>query len=150
MRKHTPEPWFIGRSRITSLNVCCIDSDGNEAIVASPNFNFSNHHEIARRIVACVNACAGMETEHLENQSMLGETLLDRFNLLKSEAGKLTKQRDQLLASLKDLLSSKAEPGMFAGVMAADNAAKLIKSIEDSKWAGGGHSPDAAPKLGGE
>ena len=61
----------------------------------------------------------------------------------------LVRQRDQLLASLKDLLSSKAEPGMFAGVMAADNAAKLIKSIEDSKWAGSGHSPDAAPKLGG-
>ena len=50
----------------------------------------------ARRIVACVNACEGMETEHLENQS-----LLDRLNPLKSEVGKLTKQRDQLLAALE-------------------------------------------------
>ena len=62
----------------------------------------------------------------------------------------LVRQRDQLLASLKELLSSKTDTGLFAGVMAADNAAKLIKSIEDIKWAGGGHSPDAAPKLGGE
>ena len=78
---------------------------------------------------------------------MLGETLLDRFNLLKSEAGKLTKQRDQLLASLKALLYSKAEHGLFAGVAAADNAAKLIKSIEDGEWIGAGHSPDAGKMV---
>lgn len=62
----------------------------------------------------------------------------------------LVRQRDQLLASLKELLSSKAEPGLFAGVAAAYNAAKLIKSIEDGEWISAGHSPDAAPKLGGE
>lgn len=55
----------------------------------------------------------------------------------------MVRQRDQLLASLKDLLSSKTDPGLFAGVVAADNAAKLIKSIEDSEWIGGGHSPEA-------
>ena len=57
MSNHPTEPWFIGTSHITNLNICYTDSDCHEAIVASPNFNFINHHAIARRIVACVNAC---------------------------------------------------------------------------------------------
>ena len=83
MSKHTPEPWSIGTSRITSLNICAKDSDGNEAIVASPNFNFSNHHENAVRIVTCINACAGMEDPA-------------------AEIAELKRQRDELL----DVLST--------------------------------------------
>lgn len=40
----------------------------------------------ARRIVACVNACAGLDTELLENIVMLGDTLLSRIEALKKEA----------------------------------------------------------------
>ena len=82
MSKHTPEPWSIGTSRITSLNICAIDLYGNKAIVASPNFNFSNHHENALRIVTCVNACAGMadpaaEIAELKRQR---DELIDEFD----------------------------------------------------------------------
>lgn len=56
----------------------------------------------------------------------------------------LTKRSDELLDSLKELLSSKAEHGLFAGVAAADNAIKLVKSIEDAERIGADHSPDAA------
>ena len=59
----------------------------------------------------------------------------------------LVRQRDELLASLKALLSSKAEPGLFAGVAAADNAMKLVKSIEDGEWVGSDHSPDAGKMV---
>ena len=87
MNKHTPEPWSIGTSRITSLSICAIDSDGNEAIIASPNFNFSNHHENARRIVTCVNACAGMDDPA-------------------AEIAELKRQRDELLAAMKTIANS--------------------------------------------
>lgn len=92
MSNHAKEPWFIGRSRITSLNICYTDSDGNEAIVASPNFNFSNHHEIARRIAACVNALAGVPTEWIEKFG------IDGSENVAQENARLTKQRDELLA----------------------------------------------------
>ena len=59
----------------------------------------------------------------------------------------LTKQRDELLASLKELLYSKAYPGLFAGVVAADNAAKLIKSIEDAKLTSADNFPYAAKMV---
>jgi hypothetical protein len=43
--------------------------------------------EDARRLVACWNACAGLDTELLENIVMTGETLRSRFELLKQEIG---------------------------------------------------------------
>lgn len=97
MSNHPTEPWFIGTSRITNLNICYTDSDGHEAIIASPNFNFSNHHVIARRIVACVNALAGVPTEWLEKFSIAGSENVAQEN------ARLTKQRDELLESLEDL-----------------------------------------------
>lgn len=104
MNNHTPEPWE--KSEKANGNWWHI-SAGNQAIAAvhaaSKKRNepyASMFEENARRIVACVNACAGMETEHLENQAMLGETLLDRFSLFKREADELAKQRYELLAEL--------------------------------------------------
>ena len=41
----------------------------------------------ARRIAACVNACAGLGTAHLENIVMVGDTLLSRIELLKTYKG---------------------------------------------------------------
>ena len=41
----------------------------------------------ARRLVACWNACVGLDTELLENILMTGETLKSRFELLKQEIG---------------------------------------------------------------
>ena len=95
MSKHTPEPWSIGTSRITSLNICAIDSDGSEAIVASPNFNFSNHHENAVRIVTCVNACAGISTAALESMPINSSYLA-----VVDERDQLRRQRDELLDAL--------------------------------------------------
>ena len=157
MRKHTPGPWRVAAKALVRLD---------QAYLIEPvdhhNFEYgaalaaTSQHD-ARRIVACVNACAGMETEHLENQSMLGETLLDRFNLLKSEAGKLTKQRDELLAALHDaatsletiqlrsfgadsFLDDKHSMRAYAG----SRAAVARESMAKAKGGAVNHFPDAA------
>ena len=85
--------------------------------------------------VAIDNAIKGRLPEH--------HSMLNRLQII----AKLAAQRDQLLASLKELLSSKAEPGLFAGVAAADNAMKLVKSIEDGEWVVADHSPDAGKMV---
>ena len=116
MSKHTPEPWYCqdngtyfdiygdnDQQRIG--DTCASSCDGNRGL---GDIN-------ARRIVACVNACEGMETEHIENQSMLGETLIDRFNLLKREVGELTKQRDELLAALQGMIDIASDSQGVAG-----------------------------------
>jgi len=58
----------------------------------------------ARRIVACVNACAGLSTALLENITMLGDTLKDRIDVLRNEAN----QRDELLEVLEGLIDEVA------------------------------------------
>ena len=63
---HTPEPWFFVRGMIYSHTQL---GDGN-----------------ARRIVACVNACQGFETEELEQLVKDGDTLK---TLIASFAGKM-------------------------------------------------------------
>lgn len=55
-----------------------------------------NRLEDARRIVACVNACAGLPTEQLESSPLGG--------VLNGVAG-LIAQRDELLAALEGLLA---------------------------------------------
>ena|SRR3972149_5924932 len=52
--------------------------------------------ENARRIVACVNACAGLNTDLLENIAMTGG-LVERFSLI----NQTERQRDELLTALK-------------------------------------------------
>ena len=68
--KHTPEPWFWDQGDIGeeySALYCDIYVDLGDFIVASVN-----HTDVpigranAARIVACVNACAGIPTEQLE------------------------------------------------------------------------------------
>ena len=105
MSNHTPEPWSLLEAGDSIKHQVPVSSDRTSILTIATEgaiaFGAVYSADDARRIVACVNACEGMETEHLENQSMLGETLLDRFNLLKIEAGKLTKQRDELLEALE-------------------------------------------------
>ncbi len=65
--KHTPEPWEWGDVEID----CPTDDFYSEAIKAGPAEvpSLSNPERAeadARRIVACVNACAGIPTEDLE------------------------------------------------------------------------------------
>ena len=89
--KHTQEPWRANDAQADidgpngePVAVCyCNDESGDDA------------KENARRIVACVNACAGIPTD-----------MLERFNAIvvaMYEVSKIEKQRDTLLAALRYL-----------------------------------------------
>lgn len=100
MSKHTPEPWVM--STKASGNWWHI-SAGNQAIAtvhaASKKRNepYASMFEAnARRIIACVNACAGVDTDLLE----AGE--LDKPTMLVIQENKDLKHRcDELLAALE-------------------------------------------------
>lgn len=64
----------------------------------------------ARRLVACWNACQGLDTDLLESITMLGETLADRFELRNSTERELTTQRDELLEALEHLMEMTEPP----------------------------------------
>ena len=63
MANHTPEPW-----KTDELEIFIFGNDGN--LTATPFMCAGRPSETAnanaRRIVACVNACAGIPTEDLE------------------------------------------------------------------------------------
>lgn len=64
---HTPEPWRIGRTGITGA-VSIVAGDRPPTLVTEVIQSCTDQPamENARRIVACVNACAGIPTEELE------------------------------------------------------------------------------------
>lgn len=79
---HTEEPWEY----VTQYpGECCWNLKQRGAEYLS-GFEMINSPELskddARRIVACVNSCKGLTTEHLENILLLGDTLLDRIKVL--------------------------------------------------------------------
>ncbi len=88
--EHTPEPWHLGTQLVTNLKICVRLEDGGEYVIADTNWNFPDDAKAnARRIVACVNACAGVPTELLEDNPAPFSRLLE--------------ERDELLAALDTL-----------------------------------------------
>lgn len=80
--KHTPEPLSYGE-----------DNDGWYVARGNEQIGYCLTEDDARRIVACVNACDGLDVEELE-----------RFGLgsaLGSEIVNLRRMRDDLLAALE-------------------------------------------------
>lgn len=62
MREHSKEPWKVEETHVCGQLAWEITSD-TDLIVAGES---GTPLEDARRIVACVNACAGKTTEELE------------------------------------------------------------------------------------
>jgi hypothetical protein len=58
--KHTKEPWEVVMNR-NAMGHSIKRPDGGSVVLGALNY------EDARRIVACVNACAGIPTEMLED-----------------------------------------------------------------------------------
>jgi hypothetical protein len=101
---HTPEPWALHEAALKHGNVFITSADDAWLItigVPATALHIAN----ARRIVACVNACAGIDNERLI------EFDLHRSNLkLVDKIMALEQQRDELLAALQDLLSMQDVP----------------------------------------
>lgn len=104
--KHTPEPW---RSFNNGQGVVGVSTDRSDVCWTrieeggwlDSDRTIDIDYENARRIVACVNACAGCATEVLETAPV------GFFNSTYGHPKyleKITKQRDELLAALKKVL----------------------------------------------
>ena len=95
MSKHAQEPCGVFQYasgdvfvsyKEASFHICEIGSEDDDSVIPD-----------ARRIVACVNACAGLPTEQLESSPPGG--------ILNGVAG-LIAQRDELLAALEIIAAS--------------------------------------------
>ena len=101
--KHTPEPWAYGE-----------DNDGWYVEKDVIQIAHGLTEEDARRITACVNACAGCATEVLETAPV------GFFNSTYGHPKyleEITKQRDELLAALENcrLLAARHRKEEWAG-----------------------------------
>ena len=98
---HTKEPWKTGTNGAplywwSGQVIGSIEGD-SEGVIATCNQNYSElSTSNARRIVACVNACAGIETEELELNVPVLDALdflrakLDRYAIALSRIGALS------------------------------------------------------------
>lgn len=66
---HTEEPWVLEKSRPWVIQPSRPSFDWIASVQVS---NVQNWEDNARRIVACVNACAGIPTEQLQIEPYLG------------------------------------------------------------------------------
>ena len=97
-QKHAPEPWQYRRSQFF------VNDHEGRCVIGECNTNFPELSVAnARRIVACVNACAGISTENLEDNLPVKE-LADRYNAA-------LKQRDMLLDVLKQIAKVETHGG---------------------------------------
>jgi len=93
---HTKEPWADdGFARIGATGSDQFNGGFSTAICEGPD-----KQDNARRIVACVNACAGIPTQDLERVEY---EIAPVFELLVQT----TKQRDKLLAALEEICWSR-------------------------------------------
>lgn len=124
MSGHSPEPWKFS-----------IDADGRVNIFVDDGRVVTLCHarlrpEDARRIVACVNACAAIPTEDLEKDAE--DPIAGMFGRL---AGKSVSQRDHAVRALSQLLSVLDDPHRTAGkthdaLEAARSAVATITGVQ--------------------
>lgn len=124
MSGHSPEPWKFS-----------IDADGRVNIFVDDGRVVTLCHarlrpEDARRIVACVNACAAIPTEDLEKAAE--DPIAGMFGRL---AGKSVSQRDHAVQALSQLLSVLDDPHRTAGkthdaLEAARSAVATITGVQ--------------------
>lgn len=91
MSEHTKEPWKLLLWDDESFS---IHTDNDDPVV---HFSSDDLYEDARRIVACVNACAGISTSLLERATPFDTALFFKA------------QSDELLLLLKEHLSDNPE-----------------------------------------
>lgn len=101
---HTKEPWRVGRlthpryfatvKETIGPHQVAVDVDEWPLVIADCNINFPEDAKAnARRIVACVNACAGIPIDMLEAMPSGPASLLPMY-------ARLENQRDELMAAL--------------------------------------------------
>ena len=135
MSKHTHEPWFLskvdnGISYEGGLAIDAIDTSNGKLLEICEVWGVDDDREHdersmanARRIVACVNACAGVDTDLLE----AGE--LGKPTMLVIQENKDLKHRcDELLAALEFVMSARGEQ-LESAFAQAQNAISKAKGV---------------------
>lgn len=108
MSKHTPEPWKINHDDSTeewsivtnqhgSIVANVNEETGPELAGSIPVMRKMPGMENARRIVACVNACAGVSN---------GELAMTTMSVVLARINEAEQQRDELLAALEIIVAS--------------------------------------------
>lgn len=122
MSQHTPEPWVVNGSHIESENEHGWVNDG--WIIA--DLSGSQIEANARRIVACVNACAGASTEVLEKGAIHDWALL---------MTQLESQNAELLVTLRSIAESypTTEEGETLAGIARDALTKMEGTTDGAK-----------------
>ncbi len=94
MSKHTPEPWNTSNGRI-------YQEGKKQSTIATVAKDFQDYmifnEDDARRIVACVNALAGLTTEQIEDGA---------FAKMRDDRDFLLKQNSEMLEALEGVASS--------------------------------------------
>jgi hypothetical protein len=93
-QKHTPEPWKVSGTGTMRYIDVPVGNGILQEVATCMRVEYGDMEANARRIVACVNACAGISTEVLEYNAMHGGV-----------AG-LEQQRDQLRAALQGVVDA--------------------------------------------
>ena len=97
---HTPEPW-----EVTDLRYIRQSNEPRHVVARASKMDGMEAN--ARRIVACVNACAGIETYALElmtgELSLLNQVTHKTRERPTKKAVQYRKQRDALLAALTEI-----------------------------------------------
>ena len=99
MSEHTKGPWTVNYTKFSEVRA------ENGAVIARcvKLTSLTNLEANARRIVACVNACEGVRTEHLENNLPIVE-LAARYNEALREIEALKNGRTELANALSELV----------------------------------------------
>lgn len=122
MSQHTPEPWTpIKDGNPENKNEAWHLEGRNGDLVTYGHMS----EQDARRIVACVNACTGIETEKLESLSELTPMLFHEWlNSADPVHDEAVRQRDELLAALKQYVES------WCDCMACKTSRAAIAKVE--------------------
>lgn len=108
MSKHTPEPWYAVKSKHgidgghTAVAVIDPEAEDKATLIVSEQYEDDDEFSVeenARRIVACVNACANIPTEHLEQH---GHEFLG-FYVQQREMEEIIVQRDKLKSAVHEI-----------------------------------------------
>ena len=112
MSDHTPGPWAVNFTKFSEVRA------ENGAVIARclKLTSLTNLEANARRIVACVNACEGVGTKHLENNLPIVE-LVARYNEALRE-----------IEALKDEIKSQQDK--IRGLAGAQDSEDVFRIIE--------------------
>lgn len=99
--QHTPEPWHYQEESDAYTHI--VRGNGHKYIVAAPQGSKSGQEADCRRIVACVNACSGIDTVVLEAMPIGSvDMICEQRDALLAENSRLLEENLRYTANLRE------------------------------------------------